>query len=59
MRDRVSRQNANASGRVPLRLQARQGWRGLRRASVFIGVCGVGSNAGKRAGANGQINVRR
>ncbi len=56
---RVGRQNANASGLVPLRLQARQGWQGLRRASVFIGVGGAGSNAGRWAGAKRQTDVSR
>jgi hypothetical protein len=41
----AGRQSANASGLEPLRLKARQGWRGLH-ACVFIGVRGVGSNAG-------------
>ena len=56
---RVGRQNADASGLKPLRLQARQGWQGLRRASVFIGVFGAGSNAGKWAEANRQTDVSR
>ena len=45
-RTRLGLCSSPLSFRPSVRLQAKQGWQGLRRASVFIGVRVAGSSAG-------------